>query len=702
MAASCSCTASEKEVEDKLTAYGMKLMNPPSSIDDLLNFLQRVESLLIMVGQCPPDSMKIALQPVMNALIGKELLRHNNEDVKVLAVCCITELFRITAPHHPYDDDKRMEEILQHTVMALKKLSDVSGCSYYKVVQILETVAKVRAFVMLLDFECDTLVIEIFKLFLGIIRPYHPHNVFTKMEEIMTQLIEDSDELSVELLRPILDSVKKGNQIASPVSSKLGEKVLEKSAAIVKPYLAEALKSMSLNPDDCAEIVASICKEIPKGEQMMANENVPDTRHLVKVGQSDSEFCEPALQDDTHMEQLKDTCTTNVLKPDNPEDVQPETNAEVVSRRSELTGSGGQHSSASKNPEISNGSHGHLGQPKMKEILTNEDAHLAALVPEGDVLQSQVKKKGSLHLGLTGEERTKHTVCAKRKQGRSSRKNEFASNYDADSKSEFSTKSEEGNISDYEEPSLELIDGRKKKKKRNSFKMLDFDDSGDEATKLSVRYENNLNGCANHQSWRKLATCKHEDSKKRRNIKRYGEELVGARIKVWWPLDEKFYEAAISSFDPVKWKHKVLYDDGDVENLLLHEERWEILEDNSSQKDSKRRRNIKCYGEELVGARIKVWCPLDEEFYEAIISSFDPVKKRHKVVHVDGEVKILKLHKERWEMLEDNSSQKDNEINTQGPAVSSVTESDKTLSVKTYFRRKRERGDQDLGSLEQV
>lgn len=213
----------------------------------------------------------------------------------------------------------------------------------------------------------------------------------------------------------------------------------------------------------------------------MANENVPDTRHLVKVGQSDSEFCEPALQDDTHMEQLKDTCTTNVLKPDNPEDVQPATNAEVVSRRSsELTGSGGQHSSASKKPEISNGSHGHWDQPKKKEILTNEDAHLGVLVPEGDVLQSQVKKKGSLHLGLTGEERTKHTVCAKRNQGRSSRKNEFASNYDADSKSEFSTKSEEGNISDYEEPSLELIDGRKKKKKRNSFKMLDFDDSGDE------------------------------------------------------------------------------------------------------------------------------------------------------------------------------------------------------------------------------
>ncbi|KAJ8560020.1 hypothetical protein K7X08_004078 [Anisodus acutangulus] len=89
--------------------------------------------------------------------------------------------------------------------------------------------------------------------------------------------------------------------------------------------------------------------------------------------------------------------------------------------------------------------------------------------------------------------------------------------------------------------------------------------------------------------------------------------------------------------------------------------------------DSKRPRTIKYYGEELVGARIKVWWPLDAVFYEATISSFDPVQKRHKVAYVDGDVEKLSLHKERWEMLEDNSSQKDHGTDFQGQAVSSST-----------------------------
>ncbi|KAK4374703.1 hypothetical protein RND71_005380 [Anisodus tanguticus] len=124
-----------------------------------------------------------------------------------------------------------------------------------------------------------------------------------------------------------------------------------------------------------------------------------------------------------------------------------------------------------------------------------------------------------------------------------------------------------------------------------------------------------------------------------------------------------------------------------------------MLKDNSSQKDSKRPRTIKDYGEELVGARIKIWWPLDEKFYEAAISSFDPVKRKHEVVYVDGYVEKLRLCKERWEMLEDNSSQKDLGIEFQGHAVSSVTKNDTTPPPKTYFRRKRKGEDKDLGSL---
>ncbi|KAK4719293.1 hypothetical protein R3W88_017631 [Solanum pinnatisectum] len=98
-----------------------------------------------------------------------------------------------------------------------------------------------------------------------------------------------------------------------------------------------------------------------------------------------------------------------------------------------------------------------------------------------------------------------------------------------------------------------------------------------------------------------------------------------------------------------------------------------MLEDNSSQKDSKRPCSIKDYGKELVGDRIKVWWPLDEKFYEGVVSSFDPVERKHKVVYDDGEAEKLRLHKERWEMLEDNSTQKDHGLDFQGRAVSSAT-----------------------------
>ncbi|BBG99185.1 Tudor/PWWP/MBT superfamily protein, partial [Prunus dulcis] len=35
------------------------------------------------------------------------------------------------------------------------------------------------------------------------------------------------------------------------------------------------------------------------------------------------------------------------------------------------------------------------------------------------------------------------------------------------------------------------------------------------------------------------------------------EQLVGSRIRVWWPMDKAFYEGVVSSYDPAKKKHLV-------------------------------------------------------------------------------------------------------------------------------------------------
>lgn len=86
-----------------------------------------------------------------------------------------------------------------------------------------------------------------------------------------------------------------------------------------------------------------------------------------------------------------------------------------------------------------------------------------------------------------------------------------------------------------------------------------------------------------------------EGSGKRRRSKekqQFGEELIGRRVKVWWPMDEVFYDGAIYSYDPVRKKHRVLYTDGEEELLDLSTEIFNFVDNdfpdenvNEEQKD---------------------------------------------------------------------------------------------------------------------
>ncbi|KVH89310.1 hypothetical protein Ccrd_008702, partial [Cynara cardunculus var. scolymus] len=102
---------------------------------------QQVEKLLSKVDQSPKKPMLDALKPSTKALIQDGLSRHSDVDVKVAVASCISEITRITAPNAPYTDDQ------------MRRAS------------ILETVSKVRSCVIMLDLECDGLIVEMFEHF---------------------------------------------------------------------------------------------------------------------------------------------------------------------------------------------------------------------------------------------------------------------------------------------------------------------------------------------------------------------------------------------------------------------------------------------------------------------------------------------------------------------------------------------------------
>ncbi|XP_055827265.1 sister chromatid cohesion protein PDS5 homolog D-like isoform X2 [Solanum dulcamara] len=529
-------SSSQKEIEDGLKDCGISLSNLPPSTEELISLLDKVEYLLIKVDQAPTDSMKDALLPVMKAVVRSELLKHTDADVKVSVVSCLNEISRISAPQQPYDDEL-MKEIFQLTVRVFEELSH-SGRRYHKAVNILETVAEVKACMMLLDLECDALVIEIFQMFLRIIRLDHPNVVFTSMEVIMTLLIEESDEINMELLQPLLDSLRKKNQIWSPISSKLGEKVLKECASTVRPCILEALKSRSMNLDDYAEIVASICNKKPEGEQMTENENVTDAVYPEKVGPSAAVICETLLED-------------------GPPSNNNGTSSKTLQHCSQME--------QLKNTGVSSGSHGCRYRAKKKDSRENKD-----------VLQSHDNRN-----------ECKVTSCSKRKPRQSSRKRGSDSKGDVDTTSGLNIVKREGNLTDAEESSVQQIDEKKQKKE-----IQDIEESGDEEIKLSFGDENLSSQLAKTKRRRKVTMRKDQDSKRRRFTKNHGDEIVGSRIRVWWPLDETFYEGAISTFDPVKKMHEIAYDDGETETLNLNEEVFEILEDNPS--DKKHEADLQC------------------------------------------------------------------------------------------------------------
>ncbi|QHN75574.1 uncharacterized protein DS421_19g636470 [Arachis hypogaea] len=256
----------ESDTVKKLKHVGRKLLRCNVPVDELLELLDNLDLILSTVNQLPSEPIQEALVPSMKALISDELLRHTDEDVKISVTSCIAEITRITAPDTPYDDEQ-MKEIFNLMVAAFDKLSDISGHYYEKVLSILDNVAKIRLCLVMLDLECDNLIIEMFQHFLRIVRSNHLQDVIDSMELIMTLVLDESDEVSADLLRPLLDSLRKENQL--------------------KPYLLRAVESSGRALNEYAQIVTSICQNESESsrhdhsnehnkEVVQAVENEPD------------------------------------------------------------------------------------------------------------------------------------------------------------------------------------------------------------------------------------------------------------------------------------------------------------------------------------------------------------------------------------------------------------------------------------------
>ncbi|XP_075516326.1 sister chromatid cohesion protein PDS5 homolog C-like [Primulina tabacum] len=664
-------TLSDMELEERLTAAGNALLKPPSSLDELLRLLDRIEELLSKVEQSPTKSMLTALSPLMDALITEYFLKHSDVDVKVCVASCVGEITRITAPDAPYDDDK-MKDVFHLIVSSFEDLSDTSSRSHHKRASILETVAKVRSCVIMLDLECDQMIVEMFQHFLKAIRVHHSEIIFASMETVMTLVIEESEDISSDLLNPILDTLKRNNKEVLPIAKKLAEKVIQNCAQKLRPYLTLAIKTSDTNFDDYSGVVASTCEpnastvgnsnenisKYPKmakegsAETPVLDKDAPVTRSPKSISSIDEIMTEETIPD-AHYSNMADSSqnvedksmSKNVsndlgarkpkisglkmetdakrkgrqFKPENNLAVSADLlddqkqNKQVPCHQDIAAKDGSPDEILSVEADISLDNVNDISiHPPQLKALEKEDVNLASSTQSpGIPADSRSKKAGRANRKENlGTKETKKalegTYILKAKQQRRSLKKKSDKTIDKDKvlAEEVLSKNDRMSTSDSEarsvDPTEKLRDASNKVEDGSSFSKKEVGKMGaqkkPDSLKFSSKEDHGLDMVASPRT--PLKSSKNEDSvdeTKRMSNKRkrspgtqktsetkvYGEELVGSKVKVWWPKDLMFYEGVISSFDSVKKKHMVLYNDGDKEVLNLGRERWELVGDDS-------------------------------------------------------------------------------------------------------------------------
>lgn len=59
---------------------------------------------------------------------------------------------------------------------------------------------------------------------------------------------------------------------------------------------------------------------------------------------------------------------------------------------------------------------------------------------------------------------------------------------------------------------------------------------------------------------------------------------IGDMVEIYWPVDNRYYSGMISHFNSTTHQHRIVYDDGDVEQVNLSQETWRYFDRNKNRK----------------------------------------------------------------------------------------------------------------------
>jgi hypothetical protein len=136
---------------------------------------------------------------------------------------------------------------------------------------------------------------------------------------------------------------------------------------------------------------------------------------------------------------------------------------------------------------------------------------------------------------------------------------------------------------------------------------------------------------------------------------------IGARLAVFWPLDDEYYSATVVTQASNGTQVSLLYDDGDTEWIDLTEHDFKLLPGQRRTKDpmrlgmqdSERRKKNALAALDMIqiGTRLDVFWPLDNQYYSATVVSQGSNATQVSLLYDDGDTEWIDLTEHDFKLL---------------------------------------------------
>ena len=146
---------------------------------DLVSRLNTLHKSLTTLSQEFSDRPS-GLKSTAAQLVSDKILKHVDKDVRLLAVCCIVDIFRVFAPEAPYGDEEmiRVFEVINAQIRSLSNY-EITSATGSKVLYILTSLATVKSCVVPVIMAqsgvqgAEDVMISLFDALISSFRPEH-------------------------------------------------------------------------------------------------------------------------------------------------------------------------------------------------------------------------------------------------------------------------------------------------------------------------------------------------------------------------------------------------------------------------------------------------------------------------------------------------------------------------------------------------